>query len=53
MPKWLDDNDILMYSTHNESKSVFTERFIRTLNGKIYKGWQLIMFNLTLVLWIR
>ena len=38
MPKWLDDNDILMYSTRNESKSVFTERFIRTLNGKIYKG---------------
>ena len=26
-----------MYSTHNEEKSVVTERFIRTLKGKIYK----------------
>ena len=26
-----------MYSTHNEGKSVVTERFIRTLNNKIYK----------------
>ena len=24
------DNDILMYSTHNEGKSVIAERFIRT-----------------------
>ena len=35
--KWLDDNDISIYSTHNEDKSVVTERFIRTLKGKIYK----------------
>ena len=26
-----------MYSTHNEGKSVITERFIRTLKNKIYK----------------
>ena len=26
-----------MYSTHNERKSVATERFIRTLKNKIYK----------------
>ena len=26
-----------MYSTHNEEKSVVTERFIRTLKNKIYK----------------
>ena len=26
-----------MYSTHNEGKSVFAERFIRTLKNKIYK----------------
>ena len=26
-----------MYSTHNEKKSVVAERFIRTLNNKIYK----------------
>ena len=35
---WLKDSDIEMYSTHNERKSVFTERFIRTLKTKIYKS---------------
>ena len=35
--KWLRDNDIVMYSTHNEGKSVVSERFIRTLKSKIYK----------------
>ena len=33
--KWLKDNDIEMYSTHNEEKSVVAERFIRTLKNKI------------------
>ena len=28
MQKWLDDNDILMYSIHNKTKSVVAERFI-------------------------
>ena len=32
--KWLRDNDIAMYSTHNEGKSVVAERFIRTLKSK-------------------
>ena len=35
--KWLQDNDIVMYSTHIEGKSVVAERFIRTLKSKIYK----------------
>ena len=35
--KWLKDNDIIMYSAHNQGKSVVTERFIRTLKNKIYK----------------
>ena len=35
--KWLRDNDIVMYSTNNEGKSVVAERFIRTLKSKIYK----------------
>ena len=35
--KWLSDNDINMYSTHNEGKSVVAERFIRTLKNKLYK----------------
>ena len=34
--KWFDDNDILLYFTHNEGKSVVTKRFIRTLKAKIY-----------------
>ena len=33
MQEWLDDNDILMYSTHNEGKSVFAERFVKTLKA--------------------
>ena len=35
--KWLSDNDINMYSTYNEGKSVVAERFIRTLKNKLYK----------------
>ena len=35
--KWLRDNDLVMYSTRNEGKSVVAERFIRTLKSKIYK----------------
>ena len=35
--KWLKDNDIEMYSTHNEGKSVVAERYISTLKTKIYK----------------
>ena len=35
MQEWLDNN-ILMYSTHNEGKSVIAERLIKTLKSKIY-----------------
>ena len=35
--KWLSDNDINMYSTYNEGKSVVAERFIRTLKNELYK----------------
>ena len=31
------DNNILMYSRHSEDKSVIAERFIKTLQAKIYK----------------
>ena len=37
MQEWLDNNDILISSAHNEGKSVIAERFIETLNNKIYK----------------
>ena len=35
--KWLSDDDINMYSTYNEDKSVVAERFIRTLKNRLYK----------------
>ena len=35
--KWLSDNDIIMYSTYNEGRSVVADRFIRTLKNKLYK----------------
>ena len=31
--KWLDENDVLMYSTYTEGKLVVAEWFIRTLKG--------------------
>ena len=43
--KWLQDNDIVMYSTNNEGKSVVAERFIRTLKNKIYKHMTAISKN--------
>ena len=43
--KWLKDNDIEMYSTNNEGKSVIAERLIRTLKNKIYKYTTLISKN--------
>ena len=53
MQEWLDNIDILMYSTHNEGKSVIAEMFIKTLKSKIYKKVQLMMPNLILVIWIN
>ena len=35
--KWLRDNDVTMYSTHNEGKSVVAERFIKTLKVTIVR----------------
>ena len=35
--KWLKDNNVEMYSKHNEGKSVVVERFIKTLKNKIYR----------------
>ena len=40
MQEWLDNNDILIYSTDNEGKSIITERIIKILKAKIYgKIW--------------
>ena len=45
MKSWLEKIDIEMYSTYNEPKSVVAERFIRTLNNKIYKHMTSISKN--------
>ena len=37
MQEWLDNNNILMYSTHNEGISVIAEWFIKVLKTNIYK----------------
>ena len=43
--KWLQDNDISMYSTHDIDNSVVAERFIRTINNRIYKDMTSILKN--------
>ena len=43
MQEWLDNNDVLMYSTRNEGKSVIAKSFIKTLKSKICKKWQLLI----------
>ena len=42
---FLKINNIEMYSTHNEGKSVVAERFIRTLKNKIFKHMTAISKN--------
>ena len=37
MQKWLDDSDVLLYSTHHKGKWIAAERSVRTRNGKMYK----------------
>ena len=37
MKSWLEKDEIEMCSTHNEGKSVVSERFIRTLKNTTYK----------------
>ena len=41
-------NDIEMYSTHNEGKSVVDGRFIKTLKNKIYKYTNSISKNVSI-----
>ena len=44
MKSWFEENDIEMYSTHNERK-VIAERFIRALKNKFYKYMPAISKN--------
>ena len=46
MKSWLQDNNMEMYSKHNEGNYVVAERFIRTLKNKIYKYMTSISKNL-------
>ena len=53
MQEWLDNNNILMCSTHNEGKSVNVESFIIALKAiNSIKKWQLTIENFILVIWI-
>ena len=45
MKSFLQNNDIEMYSTHNEGKSIIAERFIRALKNKIYTYVTLMLKN--------
>ena len=47
MKSWLQDNDIEIYSTHNEGKSVAAAIFIRTLKNKIYKYMTSVCKNMS------
>ena len=37
MQEWLDNNDILMYSTLNDGKSIIAEKFVKALKAEIFK----------------
>ena len=37
MESFLENNNIEIYSAHNEGKSVVAERFIKTLQNKMHK----------------
>ena len=45
MKSWLQDDGIEVHSTHNVGKSVVAERFIRTVENKIYKYMTSILKN--------
>ena len=45
MKSWLQNNDVKMYLTHNEGKSVVAERFIRIIKNKICKYMTSILKN--------
>ena len=45
MKSFLQNNDIEMYSTYNEGKSVLAEIFIRTLRNKIHKSMYSVSKN--------
>ena len=51
MKSWLQDNNIEMYSTHNERNSVVDENLFRILKNTIYKYMTLISKNGIKMVW--
>ena len=51
MKSWLQDNNIEMYSTHNERNSVVDENLFRTLKNTIYKYMTSISKNGIKMVW--
>ena len=49
MKSFLQNNNIEMYSTHNEGKSVVAEKFVVTLKNKSYKYMTSIFKNVLLI----
>ena len=47
--KWLENDDIKMYSAYNEEKSIVAEKFIRTLKNETFNSW----VKKCLVWWFR
>ena len=45
MKSWLKKNATEMQSTHNEGKTVFAQRFIRTLENEIYEYMTSVLKN--------
>ena len=46
MKLWLQENDINVYSTRSDGKTVVVERFFRTLKNKIEKYMTIMSKNL-------
>ena len=53
MQEWLENNDILIYSTQNEGNSVIAERFIKILKVKIYKKMRIMIPKIIFLTWIK
>ena len=51
MKSWLQDNNIEMYSTHNERNYVVDENLFRTLKNTIYKYMTSISKNGIKMVW--
>ena len=53
MQEWLDNNYILMYSTHNEDKKESLKCLKKHQKLKSIKKWQLMMASLIFLIWIN